>query len=94
MRTRAERRWQRTVKGWRRLRVDRQEHGTDRTCACFGDPNPAVWGRTFARFADTPTCCSCYACGNPRWWFNLATVAERQDRERVRADLRDLDPSC
>ena len=84
MRNRAERRWRRDIKAWRRIKEDRRQHGADRWCSCFGDPDPHVWGRTFSRFADTPKLCSCYMCGNPRR-FGFLTL----DEQRADADFRD-----
>lgn len=70
--TRAERRWFREVKGMRRLKSDRNEHRIrgqqtlEETCACFAQPGTEEFGRIFSRFADTPTRCSGYCCGNRR----------------------------
>ena len=64
MRTRDERRWRRAVKAWRRIKEDQAQHGQARICECF-----IPTGRTFALYADTPTRCSCWMCGNPRRYF-------------------------
>ena len=81
MRTRGERRWNREVKAWRRIKEDRAQHAASRSCPCFGDPDPRIWGRTFARLADTPKSCSCWGCGNPRRYggsFERLTIQERR----------------
>lgn len=63
-RTYAARRYNRYIKGARRIRADRAQHGNDRRCECFqaGDGR----GRIFARFADHPKHSSCLCCSNPR----------------------------
>lgn len=67
MHTRAERRVTRSTKAWRRIKEDRNQHGRyAQNCACFGGGGKRQWGKTFARFADTPQACSCDSCGNPR----------------------------
>jgi hypothetical protein len=78
---RAERRAARYVKGLRRLRVDRAEHGEDHSCPCFDEDAGRGRGQIFARFADHPTACSGWCCGNPRRWYGERTRQER------RADL-------
>ena len=47
------RRYKRYVKGIKRIRGDRAQHGNDHSCECFC-PRPTREGRRFARFADTP----------------------------------------
>jgi len=66
VRTRAYRRFKRFVKGMRRIKEDRQQHGNDRSCLCFSVDAEHGRGKTFARFADTPNPCNCAACRNPR----------------------------
>lgn len=80
MRSRDQRRYWREVKAWRRIKEDRQQHGEDRSCPCFGDSDPAVWGQTFSRFADTPKRCSCPMCGNSRRYgkSDRLTIQERR----------------
>lgn len=73
MRNRGERQFTRQVKGMRRIREDRAQHGNDHSCPCFGKD-----GRTFSRFADTPTPCSSpTCCGNPRK-VDGSTMQERR----------------
>jgi hypothetical protein len=89
MRTRADRRWNREVKAWRRIKEDRAQHGqssASQDCPCFGDEDPAIWGRTFARFADTPKTCGCWMCGNPRRYGDL-TVHERRSNNDMEHQL-------
>jgi len=90
MRTRAERRWNREVKAWRRIKEDRQQHMYSRSCPCFGSEDRRVWGRTFARFADTPKPCSCRICGNPRR-FGDVTLDERRAGHDHQQQLRTLE---
>lgn len=92
MRTRAERRWFRFVKGMRRLKEDRQQHtGTWRTdCPCWAEEAGIGRGRVFARFADTPKQCSCWMCGNPRRYYK-AQMGEKltlQERRAFQPDER------
>ena len=77
MRTRAYRRWIRSVKAWRRINEDRAQHGQSRDCPCWDESDMQTWGRTFARFADTPRLCSCWMCANPRKFGHL-TLQERR----------------
>lgn len=94
MRTRAERRWTRNVKAWRRIKEDRAQHAqTSYACPCFGDEDPKIWGRTFSRFADTPQLCSCWMCGNQRRHHG-PTLAERIMDDRANTEDVDgyLDP--
>jgi hypothetical protein len=72
-RTRAERRYNRYIKGMRRIREDRAEHGSDLGCSCF-DPD----GKVFARFADHPKQCSSWCCGNPRRHYGAVTRQEQR----------------
>jgi len=75
-----ERRWSRHVKGMRRIRADRAEHGNTPPgwvqCDCFSDDATHGRGATFARFADTPQNCST-CCGNRRQWEG-PTLQERR----------------
>lgn len=71
----AERRWNRYVKGMRRIREDRAQHGNDHSCACF---ETSGRGAIFARFADHPQLCSS-CCGNRRKWEGPT----RQERRTV-----------
>jgi hypothetical protein len=93
MRTRDERRYAREVKAWRRIKEDRAQHGGNQpvfsACPCFGDPDPHVWGRTFARFADTPKACSCSGCGNRRRYEGV-THDERRATDDHLQQLREL----
>lgn len=41
-----------------------------------------------ARVINTPCCCSCWMCGNPRKWGHL-TIAERKASEAERCDLNE-----
>jgi hypothetical protein len=63
----------RYVKGIRRIREDRAEHGSDHSCPCFRPD-----GRTFDRFADTPAICSGPCCGNPRRWWGTPSIQEQR----------------
>jgi hypothetical protein len=56
------RRHKRYVKGIRRIRTDRAEHGDDHSCECFCPDAQHGKGAVFARFADTPKNCSCWMC--------------------------------
>jgi hypothetical protein len=73
------RRYQRYIKGMRRLRADRAEHGdafwvnsrgeAQITCACFEPDAGHGKGAIFARFADYPKDCSCAGCDwNTKDW--------------------------
>lgn len=63
----ADRHWSRRVKGMRRMREDRAQHGEDHSCPCFDSEAQRGRGRTFSDFADTPKRCSSpTCCGNPR----------------------------
>lgn len=77
-RTRTERRYQRYVKGIRRIREDRAQHGNDHGCLCFERDAQRGRGEVFAYFADTPTRCSSYCCGNPRKHFGIVTNQEKR----------------
>lgn len=67
MRSYDERRHNRKVKGLRRVREDRAQHGADTSCPCFADEVTRGRGAEFARFADTPKACSDpFCCGNTR----------------------------
>lgn len=57
------RRWNRFVKMTRRLKEDFNQHYNDLECPCRSK------GKVQSQFADTPTPCSCYMCGNPRRHF-------------------------
>jgi hypothetical protein len=67
-RTRAERRYNRYVKGMRRIREDRAQHGSDLWCECF-DPD----GRVFSQFADNPQMIM-----NPWRHFKYPSLQERR----------------
>jgi hypothetical protein len=59
------RRYKRYVKGIKRIREDRDQHGNDHSCACFCPDADKGKGAVFARFADTPKICSCWRmCSN------------------------------
>lgn len=78
MRGRSERRWLRQVKGWRRLKEDRQQHSADSNCACFDPVGARTFGRLFARLADTPKAISHpFCCANARA-YEGPTVQERR----------------
>lgn len=72
------RRHKRYVKGIRRIKQDRAEHGDAWirpggeavvVCECFEADAEHGRGRTFARFADTPKYCSCWMCDyNTKNW--------------------------
>lgn len=62
----AKRRFDRYVKGARRLAEDRQEHGEPTSCGCFEPDALKGRGYTFSVFADRPKLCSGWCCGNPR----------------------------
>ena len=66
MRNYNERKHYRHVKGMRRIKEDRAQHGNDRRCPCFSAQADKGKGPEFARFADTPTLCSGWCCGNQR----------------------------
>lgn len=75
----ADRRYARHVKGMRRLRQDRAEHGSDHSCPCFALEADQGRGSEFSRFADTPTLCSDPGCcGNPRHGWGGLTMQERK----------------
>ena len=94
--TRAERRWFRQVKGFRRLKEDKQQHRIfgqntlEETCACFTRPGTKEYGRVFARFADTPKVCSFLGCGNPRKWFKEVMQQEKKIAMSEQEQRRDL----
>lgn len=92
MRTRAERRYSREVKAWRRIKEDRQQHTQNdlHICPCFGSPNKKEWGKTFARFADTAAKCSCYMCGNPRKHFEEVTLQEKRSLDDFSNQLKEI----
>jgi len=79
MRNQAYRRFKRFVKGMRRIKEDRQQHGNDRSCECFSVDAEQGKGKTFARFADTPKNCSCTMCGSPRKWAKGKEALTRQE---------------
>jgi hypothetical protein len=55
----------RYVKGIKRIREDRAEHGDDHSCPCFFSDAQKGRGVIFSRFADTPAPCSNpWCCGN------------------------------
>ncbi len=85
MRTYDERRHNRYVKGMRRLREDRQQHGASRLCSCFDADASSGRGAVFDRFADTPQLCSSWCCGNQR------KVSGPTRQERRAADIDDWD---
>lgn len=60
------RRHNRYLKGLKRLKEDRNQHGRDLSCPCFEEQAGHGRGKIFARFADYPQICSCNMCGNPR----------------------------
>lgn len=73
------RRHKRFVKGIKRIKIDRAEHGdgvwvrpngeAEIVCECFSDDATKGRGKTFARFADTPKHCSCWMCNwNTKDW--------------------------
>ena len=82
MRNRAERRYNRYVKGLRRLKKDRNQHGGDLDCPCFDDDASKGHGRVFAIFADYPKSCQHVGCKNYRhngWGKSeRRTLAERR----------------
>jgi hypothetical protein len=66
-RTYNERKHKRFVKGMKRIKEDRAQHGRDHSCPCFSQQASRGKGAEFARFADTPKVCSnSTCCGNPR----------------------------
>lgn len=75
---RGDRQMIRKTKGLRRLKLDQAEHGKLTDCPCFSTEANRGHGRTFARFADSPTLCSGPCCGNPRRWFGEKTIQERR----------------
>ena len=58
------RRYKRYVKGIKRIREDRAQHGNDHSCDCFCPDTDKGRGQTFSRFADYPKSCSCWMCTN------------------------------
>lgn len=58
------RKHKRFVKGTRRIKQDRMEHGNDRSCDCFCPDIDKGRGATFARFADTPKYCNHWMCSS------------------------------
>lgn len=63
------RRHTRYIKGIKRLRLDRAEHGGegDFPCPCFGEDASHGRGAVFARFADYPKNCQCWMCSSAAW---------------------------
>lgn len=59
-----ERKHNRYVKGMRRIKEDRAQHGNDHRCPCFAANGR---GKVFSDFADNPQMCSS-CCGNLRKW--------------------------
>lgn len=80
MRTRAARRYNRAVKGRRRIREDRAQHGADRHCPCFDPEADRARGKTFSRFADYPKASGCVCCGNPRRHYGNGAVTIQELR--------------
>ena len=67
------RRYKRYVKGIKRIREDRAQHGDDHSCECFCPNADKGKGAVFARFADTPKDCGAWMCSNAargRWEDN------------------------
>lgn len=61
------RRYKRYIKGIRRIKEDRAQHGTTTlnrkwTCDCFCDEADHGKGATFSRFADYPANCAGLCC--------------------------------
>ena len=72
---RGSRRWQARTHMMRRLKEDRNQHGSDRSCPCWWDP------KFMAHFREQPKLCSCALCGNPRRYAKgelRLTIAERR----------------
>ena len=73
----------RYVKGIRRIRADRAEHGDDHSCLCFCPDADKGRGYIFSVFADTPKRCSNPGCcGNQR----KAYGPTRQERKHLLDD--------
>ncbi len=72
-RTYEDRRRNRHYKAMRRIREDRAQHGSSHDCPCFDTSGRGI---IFDGFADTPTRCSSWCCGNPRRHWGLVTVQE------------------
>lgn len=77
-RGRAQNRYNRYVKGMRRVKDDRNTHGTEGLndprvyqCECFSDDVSKGRGWTFSKFADTPHPCSCWMCSINRRHYGL-----------------------
>lgn len=78
----SERRHNRHVKGMRRIKEDRAQHGNDHSCSCF---DTSGRGRDFARFADYPKVCSNPGCcGNPRRTKGNLSGIGRLTRQEIR----------
>ena len=60
----AKRRYDRYVKGMRRIKEDRAQHGEDHSCPCFDTSGK---GYTFSMFADTPKRCGKSCCKVRNW---------------------------
>lgn len=78
----SERRHNRKVKGMRRVREDRAEHGGRETlCECFSPETDRGRGAVFATFADHPKVCSNPGCcGNPRKRGEITNQEKRAPR--------------
>lgn len=73
----ARRRYSRYVKGMRRIKEDRMEHGDSRVCSCFDPEVDRARGRTFSYFADNPQLCSRWCCGNQRRMYGPTRQEKR-----------------
>lgn len=65
------RQYKRYVKGIKRIKIDRAEHGEDTGCPCFCEDATHGRGKEFSRFADTPVSCSnSFCCGfDTKGWY-------------------------
>jgi hypothetical protein len=74
----------RYVKGIRRIRLDRAEHGgsDDFSCPRFCEDATHGRGALFARFADYPKNCGCWVCSSEAWapweWARFVPTLESE----------------
>jgi hypothetical protein len=72
------RRHKRYIKGIKRVRKDRAQHGNDHSCECFCPDIDKGKGAVFGRLADTPKDCQHWMCSNAAWgrWEDTHYVPE------------------
>lgn len=89
------RRHKRYVKGIKRIRIDRAEHGNPQNgehrywgstvggpiCECFCEAATHGKGAIFAKFADRPRSCSCWYCTNVDDHFHFAPTLKTEEAD-------------